>query len=217
MSTTVHPVKRKAFVAQQVKTIAKTDGLIDALVGRYPAGTQVIAGYLDDAGQFWKVNYHWEYLLSAIDHSLTLDISKQHRKCLSAIRTILLVNPPKPQTGYIDKGAHKSRIGVPEDTSSVETVRSRWKHLKQSKKDFHAVVNAANLVGLSPKKKDFFFIAYAVLASPGTSKHHTGYALDIKGDNAKICAISRALGASFVLDEYSHVHVEFAKGIIAAP
>ena len=217
MAAKVDPVKRKAFVSSRVRTLPKTDEIIDALVDRYPAGTQVIAGYLDDANQFWKVNYHWEYLLSAIDHSLTLEISERHRKCLSAIRAILMVNPPKPQTGYIDKGGHKSKVGVPEDASSVETIRARWKNLKQCKKDFEAVVDAGGLIDLSPKREDFFFLAYAPVAAPGTSKHGTGYALDIKGDNAKIRETSRKLGASLVFDEQIHVHVEFANGVKAAP
>jgi hypothetical protein len=61
--------------------------------------------------------------------------------------------------------------------------------------------------------------AVAPLAAPSDTKHRLGYALDIqdtsgRGGNAQIVAIAKALGSSFELDEKSHVHVEFAKGVV---
>ena len=58
-----------------------------------------------------------------------------------------------------------------------------------------------------------FDLAAAPVASPGKSKHGSGYALDIQGDNAAIKSLCSGLGATLVFDEKSHVHVEFKNGV----
>ncbi len=206
----VDPVRRKKFVDPRVIELPVTTRIIDAIMPSYPEGTQVIAGYLNDAQQFWKVNYHWDYLLWMIEHSIGLGVSDMHKKCLEAVKASLLTNPPSPQRGYKD-----SDVGKPEDASSVETITARWKLMRQAKKDFKSIVVAADLKSLSKRKPACFDLAAAPVAQPGTSKHGSGYALDIKGSNAKISEISRKIGASLVFDEQSHVHVEFAKGVKA--
>jgi hypothetical protein len=211
----VDPVERRSFVAEAVVEKPNTTRIIDALVGRFPPGTRVIAGYLDDVAQFWKVNYHWEYLLAAIDSCSAADLSERHARCLAAIRSALLVNPPRPQAGYIDKGGRRSKIGEPADASAIDTIRARWRSLKQSKRDFEHVVRAAGIGEKLPKRRSSFTLAAAPIASPGTSKHGNGYALDIRGDNAAIKRISAKLGATLIFDEQFHVHVEFANGVKA--
>ena len=50
-------------------------------------------------------------------------------------------------------------------------------------------------------------------AVPGQSKHGSGYALDIEGDNNGIKSLCKGLGATLAFDEKSHVHVEFKNGL----
>ena len=64
------------------------------------------------------------------------------------------------------------------------------------------------------KPSEAWDLAAAPLAKPGTSKHGTGYAFDIHGDNVLIKSICSGLGATLVFDEKSHVHVEFKQGIL---
>ena len=52
-----------------------------------------------------------------------------------------------------------------------------------------------------------------MIASPGTSMHGKGYALDIEGSNAGIVTIANAHGATLAFDEASHVHVEWKNGV----
>jgi LAS superfamily LD-carboxypeptidase LdcB len=58
-----------------------------------------------------------------------------------------------------------------------------------------------------------FDLAGAPVAPPGQSKHGTGYALDIEGDNNAIKSLCKGLGATLAFDEKSHVHVEFKNGL----
>jgi hypothetical protein len=53
----------------------------------------------------------------------------------------------------------------------------------------------------------------APVALPANGTHATGYALDIEGSNAETTRICKALKASMVFNESSHVHVEFANGV----
>ena len=85
---------RSTFVRSAVKEIPLTTAIIDAIVPYFPKSCILIAGYLDNADQFWKVNYHWEYLVSMIDASLKKGMSEKHQKCAKAIRKILKANSP---------------------------------------------------------------------------------------------------------------------------
>jgi peptidoglycan hydrolase-like protein with peptidoglycan-binding domain len=60
---------RTDHVDPRVRETAVTTRLIDDLVPHLAAmRAKIIAGFLSDADQFWKVNYHWEYLLQMVDH-----------------------------------------------------------------------------------------------------------------------------------------------------
>jgi hypothetical protein len=146
-----------------------------------------------------------------IDKSLTKDMSEKHQKAAKAIRHVLMTNPPNPQTGYKDSAT----VGLPVDASDRETIKKRWATVKQSKKDFKIVIEKAGLLDKPPPPAKTWHLAVAPVAAPGTSKHGSGYAVDISGNNAKIREITAGLGASLVFDEQSHVHVEFAKGVNA--
>jgi len=123
-----------------------------------------------------------------------------------------MTNPPKPQTGYVKS----SKVGQPLDASKRSTIKKRWKTLRQCKKDFKQVINKAGLLDKQPPTKIAWHLSAAPVAAPGTSKHGSGYALDLSGDNSNIRKICTSLGASLVFNEKSHVHVEFANGVNVA-
>lgn len=201
--------RRKDFVDPRVRETNTTTKIIDAIEPHF-RGTKakVISGYLNDSDLFWKVNYHWEYLLWMVEHSLSLDISDRHRARLQAIHSNLLSNTPNP-----DKGYRTSRnLGRPADQSSYDMFDKRYRLVRQAKRDFKKIVRAADLPRKSSRSANTFALAAAPVAHPGTSKHSTGYALDIKGPNRQIASIAKGRGASLTFDEDSHVHIEFRNG-----
>lgn len=201
---------RRKFVDPRVKENKITTRIIDAAYPHFDgSGAKVISGYLSDSDLFWKVNYHWEYLLWMVDHALELSISEAARKRLKAIRGALLSVPPNPNSGY----RTSSQVGKPVDTSSIDVANKRYKVLRQQKREFKSITESANLMEISRRPRSTFYLAAAPVAHPGTSKHSTGYALDIKGSAGSIKSISRRLGATLVFDEKSHVHTEFKNGV----
>jgi hypothetical protein len=174
--------ERAARVDPRVKETAVTTRLIDKLVPRF--GTmraKIIGGYLSDSDQFWKVNYHWEYLLQMTDHSLTLPIADADKRELQNIRSALMGCKPDPPSGYTS-----SAVGKPEDRSSGEDAERRYGVLKSMKEAFGRLDRRAGLRDKSRKSPTMFDLAAAPVASPGKSKHGSGYALDIEGDNSAI-------------------------------
>ncbi|MCC6621225.1 MAG: DUF4157 domain-containing protein [Deltaproteobacteria bacterium] len=199
---------RDTFVASTVPEIAETTALIDALYRHFPKDDAlVVGGYLDDNQQFWKVNFHWEWMLRYIDQAMGLSPSDADVATLESIRDTLLTNPPDPATGY---AADQSMTLA--DASTSETVIARWSMMKTEKARLTSVWASSGIPERS-SDPDSFHLAAAPVAKPGTSKHGTGKALDIKGDNGRIAEIARGLGASLVFDEKSHVHVEFLDGV----
>ena len=77
------------------------------------------------------------------------------------------------------------------------------------------VVNANTKLN-PPLKEKMWWLAVAPVAPPGDSKHGSGCALDIAGNNAETTRISNVLGATLVFDEASHVHVEWQRGVVIA-
>ena len=204
--------RRNEFVGGSVKEKENTTRIIDGIEPHFRGvRARVISGFLNDADLFWKVNYHWELLLWMVEHSLTLNITPQHRKTLESIRSSLGTVKPEPQTGYRESPT----VGRPADRSTLEQFDERYKVLRSAKKEFKSVMTAANLPSLSKREEKAFDLAAAPVAHPGTSKHATGYALDIEGDNSRISSLSHQLGATLVFDEKSHVHVEWKNGVRA--
>lgn len=200
---------RSERVDPRVKETAVTTRIIDNLVPHMTnVKARVIAGFLSDSDQFWKVNYHWEYLLQMVEHSLTLAIEDEHKEGLQNIRSTLLGCKPDPSSGYTS-----GPVGKPEDRSSIEDVIKRHKVLSGMKRSFAKLTESASLKEKSKKSGKSFDLAAAPVAVPGTSKHGTGYALDIEGDNSGIKSLCKGLGATLVFDEKSHVHVEFKNGV----
>lgn len=205
-----------SFVRPAVKTIPLTKQIIDAIMPYFPLDCRVIAGYLTSTDQYWKVNYHWENLVSKIEEFRAMaDVEQKHKDAAYLVWKVLMTNPPLPERGYIkDK-----TVGATEDLSTHERIEARHKILKQSKLDFRSLIIAAGIVdpklekGDPPKAEKPWWLAVAPLAKPGKSLHGTGYAVDIAGNNDVIKKIAKALGAPAPFNEASHVHVEFPKGV----
>lgn len=206
---------RKTFVRASVQEIPLTTKIIDQVMPYFPEGCKCISGHLDSDDQFWKVNYHWDLLVFMVDKFLKSDDrASELRASAKSIREALMSNPPNPKTGY----RTDAKVGATKDSSSQEQILKRHAGLKKSKKDFEAVLIKAKVVDPNTSKtptKDEkpWWLAVAPVAKPGDSKHGSGYALDIEGDNAETTRISKALGATLVFNESSHVHVEFAEGV----
>lgn len=200
---------RAKYVDPRVKETGVTTRIIDNLLPHLTkVKARVIAGFLSDSDQFWKVNYHWEYLLQMVEHSLGLPIEDDSRKDLQNIRSTLLACKPDPPSGYAS-----GPVGKPEDRSSIDEVKKRHRLLSGMKQAFAKVTGEAGLKDKSKKSPKSFDLAAAPVAVPGTSKHGTGYALDIEGDNGGIKSLCKGLGATLTFDEKSHVHVEFKNGV----
>lgn len=201
---------RRKFVRPQVKENPVTTKIIDTAEPHFRGvNAVVISGFLNDKDLFWKVNYHWEYLLWMIEHALTLDASDTQKKELRNIKSILLSCKPDPDVGYRDSPT----LGKPEDRSTLEQFDTRYKILKDSKRKFKEIFDASGLQSQSKRDPHTFDLAVAPVSHPGKSKHGTGYALDIQGDNQRIKTICKQLGATLIFDEKSHVHVEFKNGV----
>lgn len=198
------------FVSNKVKTIPLTEKIINYIFPHFKdTSNTVISGYLSEADLYWKVNWHWELLLSMVEHSLTLPMDEKHRKNLQSILTALLSVKPNPSSGYL----RKNTIGIPIDKSTSKEFDKRYKVLKQSKLNFKNIVIAASLQKKQKKRLKDFQLSYQPVAHPGWGNHKTGYALDISGNNSQIKAICKSLGATMTFDEKNHVHVEFKGGI----
>jgi hypothetical protein len=211
---------RATFVRAAVKENAVTKQLIDTVMPFFPLRCQVISGFLDTSDQFWKVNYHWDNLVFRIEEFLGLErhVAAKLVTAAKAIKAVLLGNPPNPRTGY----RTDRTVGATKDQSSNELVEKRYLLVKQSKRDFERVLLAAGVLDAKtrlnpPASAKPWWLAIAPLAPPGDSKHGTGYALDIAGDNTETARIAKALGASLVFNEASHVHCEWKAGKVQLP
>lgn len=202
--------RRSNFVGSKVASHPGTDRIIHAIEPYFDGvNALVISGYLSDGQKFWKMNYHWDHLLWMVDHCLELDVDEKCKNRLSAIRGALMANKPNPSSGYLKSPT----IGKPEDKSAIEEMRKRYQAITQGKQEFKKLMREADLQAKSKRPASEFKYTTAPLAFPTNSKHGTGYALDIRGDNGKIVSISKRLGASLTFDEDSHVHVEFKRGV----
>ncbi|HEY3067070.1 MAG TPA: hypothetical protein VGL09_14860 [Methylomirabilota bacterium] len=197
--------------AVKLKTNPSTRAIIEGIMPYFPKDCHCIAGYLDDADQFWKVNYHWELLLRMMRRALKLDLQVQSRGQLERLIEELLTNPPNPDKGYADSAV----VGEPHDKTSAAGIVKRWETMRFCKQEFGFITNFEDIPKKHPPAQPWF-LAAAPVARPGTSKHGGGYALDIegKGKNQLIKQIAGALGATLKFDEKSHVHVEFKQGVV---
>ncbi|MFO1313344.1 MAG: hypothetical protein U1F41_14915 [Burkholderiales bacterium] len=185
--------------------------LILKMMPYFPKSCMVIANYLNDADQFWKVNYHWELMSQRVDMASKLKLGADSAASLAAIRKSLDANRPDPLSGYV-----KSKtVGQPHDRSAPADIVKRWQRLRESKKAFRKVLDAEKIAE-KHKPSEPWDLAAAPLAKPGTSQHGTGFAFDIHGDSVLIKSICNGLKATLVFDEKSHVHVEFKQGVIVS-
>lgn len=201
---------RKRHVDPRVKENATTTRIIDALLPHL-RGTnlEIISGWLSEADQRWKVNYHWEQLRWATERSLVLPIAEGAKRKLEAIQAALLANAPDPPAGYRTSGV----VGQPVDASDARTITARHGVLSQQKRAFAKVMDDAGLIAKSNEPAAAFHLAAAPVSAPGTSTHGSGCAVDIEGPPNTVRSICKRLGATVIFDEQSHTHVEFERGV----
>jgi hypothetical protein len=202
---------RTTFVRKpQVQENATTSAIIDTIYPYYSKDDLVIGGLLNDSQQAWKVNWHWEYLQAVIHDLLKHDVGTDRAAKFEAILANLASNPPDPASGYLDD----AEPGETLDNSSEAVLLTRWSLVTQCKKDLEAAWGSSTeMASKSKYDQKALDLSVAPIMPPGKSKHGTGYALDISGNNAEIKSVSRQLGATMTFDEKSHVHVEFAAGV----
>jgi hypothetical protein len=198
----------------KLKSFPDTRKTIVSIMPYFPRSCKIIAGWLDEADQFWKVNYHWEYLLSMLDKALSLGLAPALQATLKGLREEMMQNPPNPKTGY----KASPTVGQPVDHSTHDVITQRWQTMKSVKQRFGQIVDQTGLITKSPPAAPWQ-LSVAPVARPGSSKHGAGYALDIEGhgQNHTIKQIVTQLGATLAFDEKSHVHVEFKNGVKLPP
>jgi hypothetical protein len=188
-----------------------TKSLATRMMPYFPKSCRVIAAYLDDADQAWKVSYHWELLSKRVKLAMKLKLAPQSLEALAHIQKKLDAIPPKPSSGYTDSKV----VGHPHDSSSPERILQRWHVVHDAKAVFRRIVETEEIARYHPPAEPWD-LAGAPVAKPGTSQHGTGYAFDIEGagQNGLIKTICSRLGATLIFDEKSHVHVEFKQGVV---
>ena len=205
-----------SFVRPAVRLKASdpdTKALIEQMMPYFPLSCEVIAAFLDDADQFWKVNYHWELLSLRVGMAMKLKLTPASISILEGIQKNLNANSPNPDHGYTSS----KKVGEPHDRSSLAKITERWTSLRGDKANFRKILDTEKIAENHPPSEGWD-LAAAPVARPGTSKHGTGYAVDIlgRGKNQLIKTIGSALGATVVFDEKSHVHIEFKQGVLVA-
>ena len=198
----------KPGMPSSVTEHANTSAILEAVWPYFNKGDIVIGGYLSAGQQAWKVNYHWELVIWCCDKAQSLDVSDAAKKQFAAIATTLRGNAPSPSSGYLSD----SQMTLA-DTSDQTACDARYALVVQAKKDLAAAIESSSVTGkISGATADRFKLAPQYVKPAGKSKHGTGYALDIKGDNERIKSTAASLGRSGLDDEDFHVHVEFASG-----
>jgi hypothetical protein len=140
---------RLTFVRAAVREIALTTKIINEIMPFLPKDCICIAGYLDDDAQFWKVNYHYDLLMSQLDKFQALPTTTAKFKGFArAIQATLLINPPVPSPGY----KNDKTVGATRDSSTTEQIIKRHALVKQAKKDFKTVITRAGIVDATKEK-----------------------------------------------------------------
>jgi hypothetical protein len=204
---------RQSFVGKKVKEQANTKAILDAIYPYFPLDCTVISGYLTTADLYWKVSYHWDLLLTKLEQlARSIDTSEAGKIGAQSVIMNLWTVPPNPPRGY----AKDENPGDTKDQSTHAQVMERHGVLKLAKKEARLLFISEGIIDPKheknpPKKLKPWWLAIAPVAPPQKGRHATGFALDIAGDNIQTTRIAKALGATLVFNEASHVHCEFAK------
>lgn len=203
--------RRATFVGSSVKELDNTIAIVDAIMPYFPLSCHVISGYLDSEDLYWKVSYHWDLLTSMLEKfSARAETTGDDGVTAASLVKVLETVPPIPPRGYaLDKG-----LGIPADHSSHQQTLERHGVLAKVKLEARELFIRGGVVTPSlekdpPKFEKRYWLSIARVANPKFGKHRTGFALDIAGANSETTRVARALGASLVFNESSHVHVEF--------
>jgi peptidoglycan hydrolase-like protein with peptidoglycan-binding domain len=198
---------RNSFVGPEVKENPVSKGIIDKIYPYFPKDYTVISAHLTESDVYWKVNYHWDWmrvwLEYAKDHA---EMNDEEKKQLNVYYTTLMSNKPS-KTGHVKL----NKIGKPEDTSSLSTIKKRCGMLQKLKRELKSYASKRQFLKKKMKKKDMLKFAYNKLAMPDKSNHIYGWALDIAGNVADVARIATQLGATRTIEEFPHCHCEFEK------
>ena len=214
VSTKLGVHSRATWVRAGVKEQANTTEIIDAIMPNFPLPCRVIGGWLSDEDLYWKVNYHWDLLVTRLEmfsalKTTTADGVIGAQSILKNLWTV----PPNPPRGYTKD---KSPGDTKDQTGHARTIE-RHRVLKMAKTEAKLLfvwggVLSTKLEKDPPKAEKPWWLSVAPVADPRSGKHATGYALDIEGSNETTTRIARMLGATVVFNEASHVHCEFKNG-----
>ena len=200
-------------VGPKVILSPKAEQIIRQIAPYMPQGTEVIGGFLDEGGQLFKLNYHWELLNLNLDRFIKNDktvapLGDIDNKVFVAMKARLAAIPP-PQKGYLRA---TSPVALPDMSKQADIVK-RWSVVLRVKNDLKAALKALETSKLPSAVKQQLKLCGARIRRPGTSNHGQGWALDLAGDQNKIQEACAKLKASLIYPEDSHVHVEFEKGV----
>ena len=206
---------RSTWVLAAVKEQPNTTAIIDGIMPYFPLNCQVISGWLSDEDLYWKVNYHWDLLVTRLElfSALKTTTADGVTGAQSILRNLWTV-PPNPPRGYMkDKNPGDTK----DQTGHTQTIE-RHSVLKLAKQEAKLLftwggVLTTKLEKDPPKAEKPWWLSVALVANPTSGKHATGYALDIAGSNETTTRVARLLGATLVFNEASHVHCEFKLGV----
>lgn len=205
---------RITWVREAVKEQPNTTAIIDAIMPYFPLSCQVISGWLSNEDLYWKVNYHWDLLVTYLEKFIARKgTTPEGVLGAESILKNLWTVPPNPPRGYAND---KHPMDTKDQTGHPRTLE-RHAVLSLAKKEAKLLFMWAGVVTTKlekdpPKSEKMWWLSVAPVASPSWGKHATGFALDIAGNNIETTRIANALGATLVYNEASHVHVEFKNG-----
>jgi len=221
----------KTFVDDtNVNVFPQNREYLEAMFPYFPRTVVCCGAYLTPAELAWKINWHWEVLLSMAKIALNAGrLKKADVPTVERLVAEVAAVAPSPAVGYLDSG----KLGVPADPSPAERVTERHRVITIWKEKFRAILSRTDLRSRplaflkdSPRKlhepKRWWSHAVNTVDAPETSNHGRFYAFDLGADDQdhntlalriRIERISVGLGAGFRNDEDTHVHVEFPQGV----
>lgn len=220
-----------SFIADEVITTDKSKGMLIQMYPYYPKEVQCCSAFMTIPQLAWKINWHWEMLLTMMRVALGMSgLGKADAALTQGMVQELLDVSPRPSEGYIELDDPNN----PADASTLEQVNHRHGVLMSCKSRFKSILARSALRSKkivwppgSPSRlqtihKDWWQHSINVVDPPEESTHGKDYAFDLGFTDEmynklkariEIEDISLALGCDFRNDETTHVHVEFPDGV----
>lgn len=219
------------FVSDKTVMTGRSLGMLRQMYVYYPKTVMCVSNLLTKTMRVWKINWHWELLLSMLHIAGGMAKSPANVAQVKRLVARLMEVAPRPPGGFI----LADDLCTPSDASSDNLMKHRHSVVMDCKQAFKPIVLHEHLATqpmtyarttpapiVNNKKANWWELAVATIDPPGVSKHQFDYAFDLapiskdvntKETRIRIEDISLALGCTFRNDEGSHVHVEFAHGV----